>query len=698
VVQNATINWQQQALRSWQGRGEFPQKEWDLSSIKQIVGNYDATLEDCEKLLKENPEFRRDRGFRYNIEWNLFVQPKVDHLRKRLESHNSKILILLKPLELNLLSEIYRGLSDIHQDIVERIEAVHRSVLHLQGLIIADVEEAMKEQTKTIVIPLEVPPDIQRRFQAAAEKLHTGIRDPNRFPLAAGTDAFLVHFSESTKNFSAGKFLTERTPPPKEYLNLLKCIWIMQRVIAGDEFKNLPQDSQWPGYINQLNEDLLAECQRFTAPATQRLVVPDIPSRFDADEYNIWVEEDISEYMSPHFATYMEEVLKVRLPSQHEFIVRDMTIYRIDSSKYRIVESIEDANALSRRPPPLEIVVDLKSFQLTPIYATPSSRPKAFEILLRAGSTQYNPTFQELKHIYRLQHLLTGYKVYDRYDQAMVKVSFLVSGKTFEEHGRLQLWLPEPFSSASSNTLPTPSGNTQTSGQERRMSRASLTGAKISMSSSSGHNSPVPAGSLASVVTSFGGINISSNSVPTSPISQTSIATSPTLPVFTSNAELRKRMTVNFSTTTSANVGKRKTPSVATNSSSLSRSTVTSVTTISTGCSSKAHLHSKPDKPLLVIFLKSRDSSAKLSLVAIQIDDRTAVERERCKCRTSNSQCRTSCVERKRSDLVARRWYADDGLSGWNLARLGLDQRSESGGKFENVQRVSLTFEKMEGE
>jgi hypothetical protein len=94
------------------------QKDWDLSSLREIIGDYYRTLEECKTLLKENCEFRKNRNFAYNIEWNLVVQPKVDHLRKRLDSHNSKISILLKPLELNILSDIYRDLAD-------RIDAVH---------------------------------------------------------------------------------------------------------------------------------------------------------------------------------------------------------------------------------------------------------------------------------------------------------------------------------------------------------------------------------------------------------------------------------------------------------------------------------------------------------------------------------------------------------------------------------------------
>jgi hypothetical protein len=130
-----------------------------------------------------------------------------------------------------------------------------------------------------------------------------------------------------------------------------------------------------------------------------------------------------------------------------------------------------------------------------------------------------------------------------------------------------------------------------------------------------------------------------------------------------------------------------------------------SVTTIrtSTGASSVsssgvARMHQKPQKPLLVMFLKSRDSSAKLSIVAVQIDSHTSVIRERCECYSSHSTCRTSCVERsKGGSLLAQRWEADSGLTSFNAAKLGEHQRKEGENIWPNLRRVSLRFEKMEG-
>jgi hypothetical protein len=139
VVENAKATWTQQSLQLVRSPGLPSQKDWDLTSLREIIGDYHKTLTDCRKLLEENPEFRKNRNFAYNIEWNKVIQPKVELLRKRLEFHNTKILVLLRPLELNLLSEI-------HRDLANRIDAVHQTLLQLRGLLIPDVVQAISEQ------------------------------------------------------------------------------------------------------------------------------------------------------------------------------------------------------------------------------------------------------------------------------------------------------------------------------------------------------------------------------------------------------------------------------------------------------------------------------------------------------------------------------------------------------------------------
>ncbi|KAF2187525.1 hypothetical protein K469DRAFT_705224 [Zopfia rhizophila CBS 207.26] len=658
-----------------------PRREWDLSSLREIIGDYYGTIQDCKKLLEENSNFRTDRNFAYNIEWNLVIQPKVNQLKRRLESHNSKILILLKPLELTLLT-------DIHNDLAERIDAVHRSVLHLQGLLIPDVEQALYEQGQVPPISLSVPEDIQRKFLAAAEKTRPQVRFPGSFPLQEGADAFVWHFENSTKSFLGGNFLSDRSPPPANYLSLLKCLWIMDRLLESDDLARARDDrySQWPGYIAQLREDLCMECQRFTAPSMQRLIAPDMSIPRHHDEYKIWQEEDIAEYISPHHETYMEEILKMPMPSPSPSVQKDLRVLRIDASKYRLVESVEAANNPSSHRKEFKMDVDLKSVNLTPIYATPTSRPKALEVLINNSSMQSNPTFLELKYLLRLQHVLTGYKVYERYDQAMVKVSFFVSSQStaIEEHGRLQLWLPEPVRSSANTGSPTPS-ETQIANPSgvpamsvrSQQNVASITSTMQTIRLRDGSGSRQ--GSRSSITTN--GDN--GRSTPQSPFSLSARKIRSSYQSMASTSSLHSTKS------------KGRTPSMMTTSSSMSRSTVTSVTTISTG-SGKAHLHEKPAKPLLVMFLKSRDKG-KLAIAAVEIDDKTMIKRERCECLTSNSNCRISCVERGDGYLLAQRWDADESLASWNLARVGMHQRNElPADAWNDLKRISIKFESME--
>jgi hypothetical protein len=708
VVKNAKATWTQQSLQLVRSRTLPQPKEWDLSSLREIIGDYHRTLEDCKKLLEENHEFRRNRNFAYNIEWNVVIQPKVEHLRKRLESHNSKISILLRPLELNLLSEI-------HRDLADRIDAVHQSVLHLEGLLISDVKQAMYEQERAVVIDVIVPVDIENKFRTSAEKSHPEICITGKFPLQAGADAFVEHFENSTKNFMAkGTFLDDRKPPPQQYLALLKSIWIMRCLTECDALRNASGDSQWPGYVQQLNENLSIECQRFTTAPAQRLIAPDLSSLGNDDLYDIWPAENIADYISPHVELALEEVLKLPMPSPSESLRHDISIFRLGSTKYRLLEVVEDRNAPSARRQEFKMEIDLKTVTFTPLYAVPSSRPKALEVVIASPTADIQPTFIEPKHILRLQHLLTGYKVYERYDQAMVTVSFFVSGQAtpVEEHGRLQLWLPHHFgnspNSASSSVVPSRAGS----------SRASL---------STGIETTMSLGNSRSDITSS---RFASPTGPLNPFSPTSSTnrdpfapgrsrdnimptrmTSPSIPNSINrsrdsitNGNSRETMAPSRQSSRSASTKLTKSqraPSIATSmmstSSVTSRTSASSITTVSTG-TGRAHVHSKPSKPLLVIFLKSKEASGKLAIVAIQIDDKTQVERERCLCRTSNSKCVDSCIERSGGNLLAQRWDADQGLGSWNLAKLGMEQRKElPADAWSDVKRATLKFDSLEG-
>jgi len=90
--------------RSFQDRGLTPpanlSSAWDHKSLFEIVGDFQQTLNECQGLLESNRSYSSTTGAVDNITWNVFVQPNVDRLQRRIQLHHSKIQHVLRPFEL----------------------------------------------------------------------------------------------------------------------------------------------------------------------------------------------------------------------------------------------------------------------------------------------------------------------------------------------------------------------------------------------------------------------------------------------------------------------------------------------------------------------------------------------------------------------------------------------------------------------
>lgn len=73
---------------------------WDRASFLEIVGDFEETLTECIRLLENNRSYSSTTGPVDNITWNVFIQPNVDRLQGRLQFHNTKLALVLKPFEL----------------------------------------------------------------------------------------------------------------------------------------------------------------------------------------------------------------------------------------------------------------------------------------------------------------------------------------------------------------------------------------------------------------------------------------------------------------------------------------------------------------------------------------------------------------------------------------------------------------------
>jgi hypothetical protein len=65
----------------------------DVSSLNEIIGSYNTTLYECQRLLDKNKDYRQGESALANVEWNILVQPTAQVLRQKIMIHNSKVCL-----------------------------------------------------------------------------------------------------------------------------------------------------------------------------------------------------------------------------------------------------------------------------------------------------------------------------------------------------------------------------------------------------------------------------------------------------------------------------------------------------------------------------------------------------------------------------------------------------------------------------
>lgn len=74
--------------------------QWDRASFLDIVGDYEATVRECERLLETNRQYSSSAGPYQNITWHMFVRDDVERLRTRIQFHHVKMQHFLAPFEM----------------------------------------------------------------------------------------------------------------------------------------------------------------------------------------------------------------------------------------------------------------------------------------------------------------------------------------------------------------------------------------------------------------------------------------------------------------------------------------------------------------------------------------------------------------------------------------------------------------------
>ncbi|KAI5458245.1 hypothetical protein BGZ63DRAFT_60696 [Mariannaea sp. PMI_226] len=727
VVGGATAELRGQGLYDVEAR-------WDRKSLYQIIGDYHNTLAECNELIRENARCNIGSNPLQNIEWNVLVQPRADQLRQRIALHNSKVLQVLKPFEIDLLSRVQQDIRNMHSDIADRITAVHNDLRRVMGVIIPNLDQELNQRQQRTVCMIQVPSEISDRIRSAALNERPEYITDTDFQLEELSDAFVLNFDRATVNFRHGLEVTERTPPLDQYINLLKCVWVLQKIQILVQGQTMGQESHWPSFVCQLEQNLSSECIRFR----QDLLEPRIiPSQVRGDLFSIWPDREPVPLVNVVTRDEMMlQLLEAPLQGNGSTIERKVKLLRrmgSDGRRYRIIISGSEQIISGRPRKQTEVIdFDITSVLLTPLYALPSSARQMPEMLLTRDERIAKMTFTKMSHILKFQQAVTGFKPYEGYYQFNALVSFVVSQKEpMCERASIQLWVPKEVDGTLVTTSDAATDAAQMAPQSRpnsmAMSESSLrmppsftrdtisnpfrrSGDRLSSSpphqpslppipqrqspSPSSYQTPWPRQAspspLGTTPPDFPAAFMASplQSPTRKPVGQPPSNRSSTHSSAWSYTT--KERTSSFSSVVS-------TSAVSTTSNSSSSD---GRTTISKGSTVTGFLHRRPPKPLLVLF--TQNSEGKTSFVTIQIDEETSINPDRCDCRRSGRDgmsCKIAAIEKRKgsSHLEARRFEStgrpDQGFD-WNVARLALNNPQSTSDAFivKKLNRVSIMF------
>ncbi|KAF2004028.1 hypothetical protein P154DRAFT_617287 [Amniculicola lignicola CBS 123094] len=618
--------------------GSYGGTSYDLKPLSEIIGNFQLTLEECKELLNDRSKFTHRNGVIANIIYNIDVDPHVASLIDRLAFHNVKISLVLDPFKLHVQSELGSLNNEQHQNTAERLQELKDMILTLHG------PGALATPARPPPRDLSVPQDIATMFAGTArQRRDSTLGEASDFPLQEGLDAFFRHFNSVPQVLDT-----------YSYLRLMKSIWIMDRIRQSQQWAEIQQSSPGGLYdrcIREMDRRLREECTRASkSPLPSLEIVTQLPH----ENFNIWPNLVLENAHSPttdslNFGILLDIPI---LPDAQDHTLRiveniDGTLGVEDST----TTSVEAASGVNSEKVIQKLNLDPKSAYFIPIYAipvSPDANPPALTVKLQSSQDGVNgiaPEFRTLDDLWRLQHLITGYRCVKQRSgvdtrsllkgqglpDPKIKSRFKLkrsSSTTLEERGNIQLWQRRPF---------TPDSATST------------------------QPSPIPESDL----------------LPSSPIERDRRLSTPVpIPIARRPSRFSTATAKEMNVTGLGLMGLTPPKSITTSPGTLlpsGTSILSSAHTkhISLGSSSSGIDIEEPTPPLLVLFLKSSSPEAPdlLSFLVIELDELTHINPTSC-CRSHKNGCTASMLERSGQPLLARRYYAHTGLNSWNLAAL----------------------------
>ena len=411
-----------------------------LRVLPDVTGDFLQTLNDCERLLRNHAGLQRGRSnFLENFGWWTSAERDVCSLRERVKFHVTKVAFIAKPFEIQLLLGIRRD-----------VQQLRRDVAHLTGIVTNGVGQARNASNPPFLDSVVLPDHILTRFTIAFNvNRPVCFEEKSDWPLKEGFDALVFHFSRSTIEFNSRPELGQNIPEGPQYLNLLKCIWIMEQLKCSFYFTNAGTDSLWADYMRGLEDEIRIQFRRFE---DRHLIAPmqDVISILPDSDYSIWVVVEGPSLRPLDMAEQRpleEKILELSLPQSYGTRQSSLTVFRKSDTQFRLVTTTKRAdNPMFHHAEGFH--VDMTSTRLIPSYAAPNERSSETNNIVLCNDKGQFPEWISLGDstgIASLQRALMGYRVH----HDMSNFSWCVNGSKEEGDwgdGRLQLWQFKPLS------------------------------------------------------------------------------------------------------------------------------------------------------------------------------------------------------------------------------------------------------------
>ena len=395
-----------------------------VSTLSEITGDFKQTLLDCDVLLKDNSRFRRSAAnFVDNVVWHTATERDVNNLMKRLRFHMIKVNFIAKPFEIQLLSGIRHDLQQLRMDVAALSSHPQVSYFH-------------------------VPEELSGRFRKALAGKNPALSQArDSLPLKEGFDALVYHFDRSTVNIEPSPGLGQEDLE-KKYLNLVKSIWIIDRLKQSTDFLSLGPGSLWAKCMRELEDKVKDQFLRFQQ---DDLLQPplDALTQLSDNCFSIWVDEEPSPRpaaLTEH-RPFEEKILELPLQSLYSTNPSTLTVFRKSDTALRLVSATKDDQNDHFL---LQESMDVNMVQtgLVPVFAASQETSTVSNNVLLCNQGQ-DTKFYNLRDpadIARFQRALTGYRVSHDMSNISWHIEFnRISKLGISGKARLQLWHLKPL-------------------------------------------------------------------------------------------------------------------------------------------------------------------------------------------------------------------------------------------------------------